>query len=177
MPHQLSLNLGLDVMPISQSPDTLPDLLRLYNACNLLASQIDDFTGAIGAEPSTWSQQGASRIVTQNGARLYCQTTEALSPGNVVTLYNSGATTLAKKAGGSTWQGYARGFVLDTFAANSWCEIFLIGVNNAIAGMTPGTVYYISEGTPGLIAASTGTHAQKVGYALSTTQLWFCPSF
>lgn len=173
---QLSVNLGLDIMPQSQDPDNQYDLFRLYNAVKILAFALDSYTGSLGAEVSEWSTVGASRIKTQNLSRLYVQFTETVSPGMIVTLYNNSGVLAAKKAGGSVWQGLANGFVLAGVNSGSFGEVFLSGVNSSLTGLTPGSTYYTSAATPGLISSGASSpNIQEVGIALSTSELWFNP--
>jgi hypothetical protein len=58
---------------------------------------------------------------------------------------------------------------------NGWGEVRLLGLINTFAGLSPGTIYYNSN-SPGLISSTTGTISQKVGYALSPTQLFLNPA-
>ena len=175
--QQFSLNLGLDVMPISQDPDAMPDLMRLYNAVKLLAGALDEYTGALGAESGDYSTAGLTKLRLTGTTRIYVLFSEAVTSGQLVTLYNNAGVLTAKKAGGGTWAGLARGFVLSSVSNGAYGEVFLQGANNAISGMTPGTLYYTSDVTAGAVSTGATTpHIQPVGIALSANTLWFTPA-
>lgn len=175
--NQLSLNLGLDLAPLCTDEKVLPDLYRVYNAIKLLNSQLDDFAGVIGVDPALWSTSGADRITLQNLTRYYVATTDNLTVGQCVNVYNVAGVAKVRKSGGGAFTP-TRGFVLANYTAGDFVEVFLAGVHNGFAGLTPGVLYYTSDVTAGAVTATppASPNRQAVGYALSASQLWFQPA-
>ena len=64
-------NLGLDIMPITQDPQVLPDMIRVYNAIKLLSSNLDIYSGVQGESSDYWGQAGITRLLITNLCRLY----------------------------------------------------------------------------------------------------------
>lgn len=173
-----STNLGLDVLPVSTDPDNLPDINRLYNAVKALAYNLDAATGVVSKPSDDWSTAGFSFLRLQNSCRLYVKFTEAVIPGNLVSLYNNAGELAAQKAGGVFLAGgLARGFVLSSVAVGEYGEVFLKGLNNMIAGMTPGQAYDLSDTTAGVLTAvgATSPYKQPCGFAVDTNAFWFDP--
>jgi hypothetical protein len=98
----------------------------------------------------------------------------------MVNFFNSSPTTVsARNARANTAVNAAAGFCVTPggFLAGSWGE-FVVGpgVNFGLAGMTPGTWYYLSPtSTAGQVQNAAPTTAgqirQRVGIALTNTQL------
>ena len=178
MATQYSVNLGLDVFPTTTDPDNAFDINRLYNACRSLAIGLDSASGAIGRDPSEWAQTGTNALRLQNMTRVYVMFSESVIAGNIINLYNNAGVLNARKAGGAALAGgLARGFVIASVTSGSYGEVFLGGANAFISGLTPGTPYYLSTGTAGLLTptAPGGGLTQDVGFALSSSVLWFNP--
>ena len=168
MPQQLSLNLGLDVVPLSKDPDNLGDIYRLYNAVKLLAAALDAYTGIIGASAEDYATAGSSFILTQNSARLYIQFAATVTAGQLVKITAAGKADLGVA-------GNVIGWAPAAVAINDYGEVRLLGLDTAIAGLTPGVTYYASAGTPGAITAA--VTAQSIGFAISASQLFFNPRY
>lgn len=176
--NQFGTNLGLDIFPVTTDPDNAFDITRLYNACKTLAASLDNFTGAIGKQPEDWSQIKETFLRLQNMTRLYVIFSENVSSGNMIALYNNAGVLTARKAGGPSFGGgLARGFVQAPVTSGQYGEVFLGGANAYISGMTPGSPYYLSAGTAGLITgAASSPYLQEVGFAVSSSVLWFAPT-
>lgn len=178
MSQEFSTNLGLDAVPILQEGEALSDLYRLYNAVKILAIALDSAAGIIGKPKTDWSFAGNSALRLQNLTRVYYLFSETVPAGNLVSFWNNAGTTNVRKAGGAALiGGLAHGFVLGDVLAGEYGEVFLGGVNSAIAGLTPGVTYDLSTTTAGLITASASSpNKQTVGFALTANSLWFSPT-
>lgn len=166
MSRQLSLNLGLDVVPHSKDQDTLVDMYRVYNATKLIASALDLYTGILGEQQEDWASVGTTGILTQNGARIYVEFAASATPGQLIALDTSGKAILGTIGTVIGWSPAA-------VVAGNFGEVRLLGRHAAVTGLTPGVSYYASS-TPGGI---TGTvTAQRVGFALTANSLFFNPA-
>ena len=103
-------------------------------------------------------------------------TSENLSAGDLVNLYNDSGTIKARKADASNGRR-AHGFVLASVTSPNNATVYLDGSITGLTGLTPGAIYYLSGSTAGAIvstAPSTSGHiSQEVGVALSATELHF----
>ena len=70
--------------------------------------------------------------------------------------------------------GIAQGAGTDGVAITG--GVLLTGLDAKQTGLTPGTLYYLSD-TPGSLSLSTGTKNVPIGYACSATQIYFTPNF
>lgn len=174
-------NLGLDIMPITQDPQVLPDMIRVYNAIKLLASNLDIYSGAQGESSDYWGQAGITRLLITNLCRLYVPASESISAGMIVNLYNSGGNLTARKAVDSTTSintgvYYPQNAFALSNSTGGQVEVALMGVNTAYSGLTPAVTYYTSS-TPGYITPADTYHKNVVGTALNSTSLWIPPHF
>jgi len=161
-----SVNLGLDIVPISKDPDNSGDLYRLYNAVKSLASALDSYTGVTGANSDDWSVAGTEYLLLQRTARIYVLFDVAVTLGQLVALNSSGHAILS---GIGTVQGWAPTAV----AAGAYGEVRLFGLHTAVSGLTPGTAYYASSTAGGITGTVT---AQKIGFAITANKLFFNPN-
>ena len=102
-------------------------------------------------------------------------TSENLSAGDIVNIYNNGGTPTARKADAAN--GFpANGFVLSGSTSGNAASVYLSGLNTQRSGLTGGLLYFLSA-TPGGITTSapstSGQISQQVGYAVSATALAF----
>lgn len=179
---QLSVNLGLDSLPNPVDPKFFTDFLRLYNAVNNLAAALDQYTGPLQYDTSLWgSLTPANTLWTAGANRLYLPTLDNLTAGSMASIVNSGGTYKAQLAGGPpAWKGDCRGYSTGVYNAAGNAEIILFGLCSVVAGLTPGTTYYVSNITAGSFTSVTpavaGNRIQPIGYAISPTTLFFNPS-
>lgn len=182
--QKFSTNLGLAALPEIPDQVLFAALLPLFNAIRALAGALDYWSGALQQDAELWSVlTPADTIHSQGPNRLYVQYSEAVALGEVVTLWNDAGTLKAKKAGGAVWAGDTRGYcsvIGGVLAPGDFGEVILFGLHPYITGATPGTLYYTSNVTSGLITATkpvtTGFHFQPIGFALRADRLFFCPS-
>jgi len=166
MAQQYSLDLGLDIVPISKDPENMGDMYRLYNAVKLVAGALDLYTGSLGANAEDWSIADTTYVRSQNISRIYRIFDIAVTAGQIVTIKSTGNIGLATT-------GLAHGWSPIPVAAGQYGEVRLFGLHTSVSGLTPGTWYY-SSATAGAI--TTTVTAQKVGFAVSATALFFNPS-
>ena len=103
---------------------------------------------------------------------------ENLTAGNFVNLFLSGGVIKVRLADATTNAKPAHGFVLANVTAPANATVYRISnLNNALAGLTIGSDYYLST-TPGAVAidpgpSATGNIVQQLGKATSATAFVF----
>ena len=164
---ELSFNLGIGANSTSNvdDPEAVAEFLKLYNAINILATKLDEYTGALTVTPADRpyvpvSQSNRGKYVN----RLYFPAPLALAKNTVVNIYASGvqAAVVGSKA--------AHAIVLEDTAAGDYAPVTLQGVVGGFVGLTVGAPYYLSASAG---AIQSGATAQKVGFAISATELAF----
>lgn len=104
---------------------------------------------------------------------------EAISQWDLINIYLDGATLKGRKADGGTNKYVAHAYApaaIDSAAEGTvYSDGWITGV-----GLTPGADYYLDNVAgayclAAAIPASTGEIVQKIGYAVSATQLVFAP--
>lgn len=99
---------------------------------------------------------------------------EDLADGDFVNLHVSGGLRM-RKADADDTSKPAHGFVRAAIANGATGLFFGLGlVNDHLAGLTPGTVYYLSTAAGGVtdtLPATTLNGQQELGMALSATEL------
>ena len=178
MSYKSSVNTGLPNIPDPPDPKFFAEFQRVYNAIRNLTLALDAYSGAIPQEPEFYSQTPATQtILQQNTNRLYVLFSEAASYGQIINLHNVSGVLNARLASASAAgkQGHAWCSTVGGVAANAYGEVMLGGLCTAISGLTPGQSYYLGN-TSGAIAPTAGTVNQLVGYALTTSNLYFKPT-
>lgn len=158
---QLSSNIVLSASPSTSEmkyPDIYSDLLTLINAVKSLQSYLDIYTAA----------------------RVIATASSAISRGRAVNLYSSGGSILCRPANATNNTKPCHGFALTDIDIGSAGEIQTIGLNQAITGLIPGTVYYLAI-TDGLLTATApiaaGNLVQELGVALAPDSMLYRPAF
>ena len=102
-------------------------------------------------------------------------TSEALSAGNYVNVYNNGGTANVRKSDASTAGKEAHGFVLASFGSGVNATVYFEGSNTAVTGVTPGVQFLSTTVGAGSSTApsATGNVVQRIGFATSTTSVNF----
>lgn len=128
---------------------------------------------ALGADgkldPTTYNGSGpSSRSIPAS---------EAIAAGRLVNMYSNAGVVNVRLADNSNGRP-AHGYVLAAVASAASAAVYdLDGVNSQLTGLTPGSTYYLGTAggviTPALDAttAATGAIDQKIGVALSATEL------
>jgi hypothetical protein len=177
MAYKSSINTGLPNVADSPDPKFFAEFTRIYNAIRNLTLAIDAYTGALPPDPEYYNiTPPASSVRTQNIQKVYVITSTAIAYGKTVNLYNNAGVLTARLSDATTAGKHCHGFCSNPAggASGAYIEVSLGGLCTAIGGLTPGVTYY-NGNTPGTVAPSAGTVSQKVGYALSTTTLFFSP--
>lgn len=103
----------------------------------------------------------------------------ALADGDFVNVFNDGGTPKVRKADASSGITAAHGFVLAAVADLANATVYFEGNNTSQSGLTGGVVY-LSPTIPGRATntapVGTGEIVQKLGVAVSATQVNFEPS-
>lgn len=103
-------------------------------------------------------------------------TTENLSAGDLVNLYNDSGTIKARKADASNGRR-AHGFVLSSVTSPNNATVYLDGTITGLTSLTPGAAYYLSGSSAGAATATapttSGYISQEIGIALSATEINF----
>jgi hypothetical protein len=101
-------------------------------------------------------------------------TSEALSAGDFVNIWNSGGAR-ARKADATVAGKEAMGFVLAAFGSSVSATVYFEGMNTGVTGQTPGPVFL--SATPGLATATApsaaGNVVQRIGFAVSASAVNF----
>jgi hypothetical protein len=103
---------------------------------------------------------------------------EDLTAGNFVNIFLSGGVAKARKADATTSGKPAHGFVLSNVTAPADATVFgLSNTNTALAGLTIGSVYYLSTTPGGVMIApgpvGSGVRSQELGIASLSTEMVF----
>ena len=107
-------------------------------------------------------------------------TSESLSAGDIVDIYDVSGTSTARRADATTTGKPARGYVLAGTTSPAAATIYGPGtLITGLSGLTIDATYYLSASSPGAITttapSATDNSAQVVGYAVSATELMFAP--
>lgn len=101
------------------------------------------------------------------------ESSENLSAGDFVNIYNDAGTAKCRKADATTAGKEAHGFVLDSVTAPDPAVVYFEGTNDQLSGLTPGVQFL--DTTAGLPTstppATSGNIVQKIGIATSATTL------
>lgn len=99
----------------------------------------------------------------------------ALAAGDFVNVFNDAGVAKVRKADASSGTAPANGFVLAAVLTGASATVYWGGINNAVAGVTPG-LHYLST-TPGasnhVAPAAAGNIVQRLGFAFSSTTINF----
>lgn len=101
---------------------------------------------------------------------------ENLDAGDLVNIWNDSGTPKARLADASADKP-ADGFVLADVTSGDPATVYSQGLNNEVAGLTPGDAYWLSSTVPGGLQTTpptgSGEMVQRVGKAFSATVLDF----
>lgn len=103
-------------------------------------------------------------------------TSENLSAGNVVNIYDNAGTPTARKANATSEGKEAIGFVLAATTSPNPASVYFTGTLSGLSSLTVGARYFIST-TGGAVTATpptaSGNVSQCIGTAISTTEIAF----
>ena len=102
-------------------------------------------------------------------------TSENLSAGDFVNIWDDSGTTKVRKADATNSSMEANGFVLDNATSPNVVNVYFEGRNTQLSGLTGGTVYFLSDVTPGAVKSTAPTTTsyivQRLGKAYTTTAM------
>lgn len=167
-PKELSFNLGIGATFTGevQDPALAQELYKLYNAVNILAAKLDEYTGAISVNVADRPYAPPSAVnKAAQMTRFYVPAITNLLANTVVNI--SGAGAQAALAGTRV----AHAIVLEDTVIGDYAPLALLAVRTGFVGLTRGANYYLSNSTAGAITGASGT--QRIGFAVSSTELAF----
>ena len=102
---------------------------------------------------------------------------ENLSAGDFVNVWNDGGTAKVRKADATSAGKHAHGFVLAAVTSPANATVYFEGTNTGVSGLTPGDQYLATTagGATATAPSSAGNVVQKLGVATSATSLNFEP--
>jgi hypothetical protein len=130
------------------------------------------------------------QVVFDPGAKLDAaegsiEAAEDLDAGDMVNIFDDSGTTKARKADASDNTKPCNGFVAESYSSlggfglGEQARVFFVGnVNSHKTSLTIGVPYFLSETAGGITAtppSGTGKIVQRVGFAISTTEMEFEP--
>ena len=185
--QEYSLNLGLDVLPISTDKDNLPDLNRLYNAVKGVARGLDTYTNTLSPQEDEWQAIGFGYNRVRNLTRSYVIAGEDLAAGTFVEFYADSGTLKARLVNPGVSTVAPRppnGFIQTAVAAGDVAEVFLSGLLTNVSGLTLGAHYWYYWQTTGgslfhhgIIAVTADIDPAQPAYYLGqavTTSALYC---
>lgn len=105
-------------------------------------------------------------------------TSEALSAGHLINLYNSAG--LRAQRADAAFARRAHGYVRAAFASGAVAEVYVSGFNDLLSGLVVGTTVYLSDTTPGTVTATpptaSGHIVQAIGIVTGVNEINFEPS-
>lgn len=168
---------------LSQTPEDVPKELfnpffRVYNAIQSLAAALSKYAGVDQEPTDYWGQLTVDdSIFAGNMNRWYVKANENIGYGSVVSAIFTAGTLQVRNANATDNTRPACGIcnTVGGVIAGNFCEVLLgTGMSAGIAGMTPGTRYFLST-TNGLITnvapVAAGNIEQVVGLALAANRI------
>ena len=170
----LSFQLGLGNSPSGNIEDqeVVAELFKVYNAVNLLASKLDQYTGAlsdpVGDRPYI-KPVAVSKAANVN--KIYAEAAVDLVSLTLVSINSAGRLVKATPA------LRARGIVLENTSTGNFAPVAFNAVLDGFVGLTAGSTYYLSAATAGGITATAPAAGsiQRIGFAVNSTTLAFYP--
>jgi len=102
-------------------------------------------------------------------------TSENLTAGNIVNLYNNAGALTIRKADATTNTKPAYGFVMANTTSPANATMYILGVANSfVTGKTVGATYYLDTTAGGVTAtppSASGNIVQEIGIATATTEI------
>lgn len=104
-------------------------------------------------------------------------TTDDLSAGDFVNIYDDTSVATIRKADATTSGKEAVGFVLAVTTQPNDAIVYFEGINDQVTGLTVGAMQFLDDtvagGTTETAPSATGNVVQKLGRAISTTAITF----
>jgi hypothetical protein len=177
MGYKSSINTGLPNLPDPPDPLFFAEFARVYNAIRNLTIAVDKYCGTLPADAVNYSQTPFTETVySQNVLRLYVKFSEAVTYGQTINLAGVSGVVQARLSNATVAGRHIHGWCSTAggVLSGAYGEVMLGGLCTAIGGLTAGTTYY-SGNTAGTISTTAGTISQKIGYALTASNLIMQP--
>lgn len=103
-------------------------------------------------------------------------TSENLSAGDYVNVYDNAATPTARKADATTVGKEADGFVLEAVTSPAAVNVYFEGTNDQVTGQTVGATVFLQTtagGGDATVPSASGNVVQRLGRAISATAVSF----
>lgn len=103
---------------------------------------------------------------------------ENLAGGDLVNVWNDSGTLKVRKADATTAGKEANGYVLASVTSGASATVYFEQVITGLSGLTLGALYFLSTTAGGVTAtapSSSGNVSQRIGRAISTSELLFQP--
>lgn len=103
-------------------------------------------------------------------------TSESLSAGDYVNVYDDTGTPTARKADATTVGKEADGFVLEAVTSPAAVNVYFEGTNDQVTGQTVGATVFLQTtagGGAATVPSASGNVVQRLGRALSATAVSF----
>lgn len=146
-----TIDTGLPNFPSHSDPATNGELIDIYNAIKILQQFLSDSTQFIALA------------------------SEAISAGQYVALYNNAGVCNVRLAKAADNTKVAIAFATTNVSSGSHGVFKIVGNNTLLTGLSPGTMYYLSDATAGAVTATkpvgAGKIVQPIGQAITATEL------
>jgi len=167
-----SFLLRLAQTPQTNDPHLAKSLLPIHMSIHQLAQQLDQYVGRFLEYPADYSQLGVSNLNSIGLNRFYAKASAAIPAGALVYFIPDGSGSVkAALATATATTTFAQGISLAAVASGDWGEYILSDTLLETSGLTPGSIYYLSE-TPGELTLTAPTKIQVAGFAISATQFF-----
>lgn len=157
-------------------------LLRLVSGVITEVFGVQTSAGAGNAGDIVALRDDGTIDITMMPAGVGAQTktvlaSEALTAGNWVNVYNNAGTANVRKADATTAGKECNGFVLSAISSGASGTVYLSGTNNQVTGKTVGKLFLAitAGGDTATAPSASGNIVQKIGYAVSATEVAFEP--
>lgn len=103
---------------------------------------------------------------------------ENLAGGDLVNVWNDSGTIKIRKADATTAGKEANGYVLASVTSGASGTVYFEQVITGLTGLTLGALYFLSTTAGGVVStapSSSGNVVQRIGRAISATELLFQP--
>jgi hypothetical protein len=173
---EVSFNLGLGATPETTDEKLYPEMTRMYNSVNALATQLDKYCGRDSvrqADRSSSVYTPARTHMAKYMNRIFLPTSVDITAGLCVNITNVAGVPTARLSNPTTGQ-YAMGWVETSTVAGEYAEIFTSGLADVFTGLLPGRHYYCALN--GLITTTfpvSPDERQVVGMAVTSGILLF----
>lgn len=174
---------GLPNLPADTiDPKIYSEILTIYRAIQNLLAGVSELAGIDPPDAIEIASMDPTKYLLEaNLSRWYPTTDDPLVRGQLVRASNvSGANRCALAGAGTGLTfGPAIGIANQAAGVGTKVEILLGGITDAIGGMVPGTLYYLSPtfgAVQNLRPVAAGQIIQPIGWAMTASQMFLRPS-